>query len=301
MRTAPAGFVAEAATLPAHIPETTRPRVAFPPDSCDAHVHIFGPQWEYSHVPNPIYIANDASVEDLRKMLGVLGCQRAVIVQPSYYGTDNRCTIDAVKAGNGDFRGIVALSDGVTDSELEDMHQAGVRGARLHVQVFNGALPFERMQRVADRIKSRDWHLQLYFNAAEMPQLDELLVKLPVQVSIDHFGYLPAAEGIQSPGFQMLLRLAQSGRAWFKLSAPYRQSKKPPLFEDVGPLARALYEIVPDQCVWGTDWPHVSNNKTGIIRVPNDGELADALIGWLPDAADRKRVLVDNPARLYGF
>lgn len=301
MRAAPAGFVPEAATLPPHIPDTTRPKLPFPENACDSHVHIFGPQWEYPHVPDPIYIANDASVEDLRKMLGALGCRRAVIVQPSYYGTDNRCTVDAVKAGNGDFRGIVKLADDVTDSQLEDMHRAGIRGTRLNVKPVGGQIDAAPLKRVAERIKARNWHLQLYFNGAEVTQLDEVLVKLPVEVSIDHFGYLPAAQGIHSPGFQMLMRLARSGRAWFKLSAPYRQSNQPPLFEDVGPMARALHEIVPDKCVWGTDWPHVSNNATGIIRVPNDGELADALIGWLPDAADRKRVLVDNPAKLYDF
>jgi len=303
MSAAPAGFVPKRPTIPAHQPDTHPPRVAFPADACDAHVHVIGPQHLYPHGPNPGYIPNEAPVSELRKMLGALGCRRSVIVQPSYYGHDNSCTLDALREGNGDFRGVVAFDAGtVTDEVLHDMHEAGVRGVRLNVTAKEGKADLTAIRKTAARIAGmQGWHLQLYFYADRMPELDKGLADLPVPVVIDHFGYVNASDGIDGTGFRMLRRLAESGRAWFKLSAPYRQSKLPPLFEDVGPLARCLFGIVPDQCVWGTDWPHVSRNDTGIIRVPNDGELADALIGWIPDAQDRQRILVDNPARLYDF
>jgi len=294
----PEGFALEAPTVPAHIRETARPREPFPKDACDSHVHVFGPQWEYPHVTNPAYISNDASVAELRQMLDTLGCRRAVIVQPSYYGIDNRCTLDGVKAGGGDFRAVVAVAPGTPEAELREMHRIGARGARAHLKGNGGSAELAALART---VAPLGWHLQVVMHADDMPDVDELLASLPVEVVIDHIGYVNASNGVESAGFRMLMRLARTGRAWFKLSAPYRQQGRPPLFEDVAPLARALYGLVPDRCVWGTDWPHVSRNDTGIIRVPNDGELADALIGWFPSAADRERILVTNPARLYGF
>ncbi|HYF18800.1 MAG TPA: amidohydrolase family protein [Ramlibacter sp.] len=297
----PPHFMPEAPTVPAQIAQTTRPKLPFPPDACDSHVHVFGPQWEYPHVADPPYIANDASVADLRRMLDALGCRRTVIVQPSYYGDDNRCTLDATRAGGGDFRAVVAVGPQATPAQLREMHDAGARGARMHLKGKDRHAAAADLLRLARQVAPLGWHVQIVMRADEMPQLDAELSSLPVEVVIDHIGYVDAADGLDGQGFRMLLRLARSGRAWFKLSAPYRQNGRPPLFEDVAPLARALYEAAPDRCVWGTDWPHVSRNDTGIIRVPNDGELADALIGWFPDAADRERILVTNPARLYGF
>ncbi|CAN5425110.1 amidohydrolase family protein [soil metagenome] len=291
-----------APNVPGQVEETTPPKLPFPRNACDAHVHLFGPQEQYPHAGNPNYIPHEASVEQLRKMLSTLGCTRAVIVQPSYYGSDNRCTVDGVKAGNGDFRGIVNLSvDRTSDAELKEMHAAGIRGVRMSLRLVDGKPPYAELARLAERVKHLGWHVQLYFYADQVTDLDAVVPKLPVDVSIDHIGYVDAGDGIEGPGFQMLLRLAKTGRAWFKLSAPNRQSRRPPLFEDVAPLARALFETVPNRCVWGTDWPHVNPVAHGITRVPNDGELADALINYLPNEADRKLVLVDNPARLYGF
>ncbi len=295
------GFVPEAPTIPPQVEATSAPRLAFPENSCDCHVHVFGPQEQFPHAAKPGYIPNPASVQQLRTLLKVIGCQRAVIVQPSYYGDDNRCTVDAVRAGQGSFRGVASIAPDIAEAELQQLHEAGIRGVRLNLKTVDGVTDVERLTRTAQRIKGLGWHAQLFFYADTMATLDTYLASLPVEVVIDHIGYVRADDGISGAGFQMLLRLARSGRAWFKISAPYRQSTRPPLFEDVAPLARALYQAAPDKCVWGSDWPHASRNDTGIIRAPNDGELADALIGYFPDAADRKRILVDNPARLYGF
>lgn len=297
----PANFVPEPPTLPPQVRPSTRPRVPFPANACDSHVHVFGPQWAYPHVDKPPYIANDATVEDLREMLDALGCRRTVIVQPSYYGLDNSCTLDAVEAGRGDFRAVVTVAPDTSEAELREMHRIGARGARAHLKGSDVQQPLPELRALARTVAPLGWHLQLVMQADDMPEVDVELAALPVEVVIDHIGYVNAADGVDGAGFRMLMRLARTGRAWFKLSAPYRQRGRPPLFEDVAPLTRALFAAVPDKCVWGTDWPHVSRNDTGIIRVPNDGELADALIGWFPDAADRERLLVTNPARLYGF
>lgn len=296
-----APFVPKAPTIPAQIAETRAPSQPFPANACDAHVHIFGPQDQYPHGPNPGYIPNEATVAQLRAMLGTIGCRRAVIVQPSYYGTDNRCTVEAVEAGNGDFRGIAHFTPDITDAQLDDMYGAGMRGVRLNLKAVDGKVSYVALDRMAERIAGRGWHIQLYFYADHMPRLDEHLVKLPVDVVIDHIGYVRASDGAAGAGFQMLQRLARSVRAWFKLSAPYRQSTQGPFFDEVMPLVRALYALAPSRCVWGSDWPHASRNDTGILKVPNDGDLAEVLIRSFPAASDRQRILVDNPARLYGF
>jgi predicted TIM-barrel fold metal-dependent hydrolase len=301
MTEASRAFVPKAPTIPAQRRDTRPPGEKFPPHACDCHVHIFGPQQQYPHAPNPGYIPNEASVEELLAMMAIIGCERAVIVQPSYYGTDNSCTVDAVIAGKGRFRGVASIDPAIADVELDALHRRGIRGVRLNLKAINGKTSVDHLKRVAQRVARLGWHVQLYFYADTMADIDGELAALPVEVVIDHIGYIKASDGLQGPGFQMLVRLARTGRAWFKLSAPYRQSNQPPFFPDVAPFARALFEIVPDRCVWATDWPHASRNDTGIIRVPNDGELADALIDWFPDAADRKRILVNNPARLYGF
>lgn len=301
MNQASSGFVPKAPTIPAQIEATTRPKAAFPPDACDTHVHIYGPQGKYPHGPAPGYIPNLASTAQLHAMLGVIGCGRAVIVQPSYYGYDNSCTVDAVIESAGQWLGIGAVPPDVGDAEIERLWKAGIRGIRLNLKGSNGQADTSILKPLAERLKGSGMHLQLYFYADHMPRLDEDLARLPIEVVIDHIGYVRAKDGVDGSGFQMLQRLARGGLAWFKISAPYRQSSLPPHFPDVAPLAHALFALAPDRCVWGSDWPHASRNDTGVIRVPNDGELADAFIDYFPDSADRKRILVDNPARLYGY
>ena len=302
MSTTPPGFVPKAPTIPAQRADTSAPREPFPQGALDCHVHIFGPQDKYPHGPNPGYIPNEATNAQLDAMLGVLGCAGAVIVQPSYYGTDNRCTVDAIRASGGRYRGVGHIDpDTVTDAELDALNAAGIRGTRLNLKGKDGMADVAVLRRVAQRVARLGWHAQLYFYGDQMPRLDAQVADLPIELVIDHIGYVRAADGVAGQGFQMLLRLARAGRTWFKISAPYRQSDQAPLFEDVAPLARALFALAPDRCVWGSDWPHASRNDTGIIRVPDDGELADALIGYFPNPADRQRILVDNPRRLYGF
>ena len=157
-------------------------------------------------------------------------------------------------------------------------------------------MAFDAAPRLAERIRARGWHIPFFLDTNAMPDIDREMTKLPVDIVIDHFGHLQTAHGIQAPGFQTLLRLARFDRCWFKLIGPYRSSARPPMFPDVTPFARALVKAAPERCVWGTDWPHPNASF-----MPNDGDLADMLLDWVPDEAQRNRILTANPARLYGF
>jgi predicted TIM-barrel fold metal-dependent hydrolase len=187
------------------------------------------------------------------------------------------------------------VSENVTDRELEDLHAAGFRGIRINVASGTPGLKLEHAPRLAQRIKPLGWHLQFYMNFH--PEHEAQLGALPVDIVIDHFGRIPAAEGVDSPRFQALLRLLRREHCWAKLMGPYFVSSAFPSYPDLLPLARAMVKIAPERVVWGTDWPHPSARD----KMPNDGDLADLLAEWVPDEAQRKRILVGNPQRLYGF
>ncbi len=205
-----------------------------------------------------------------------------MLVQPSFYGTDNSAMLAAMKVAGPAFRGVAVLSDDTTASELEAMHMAGIRGARLNivdVREGKGRLPVERVARLAARIKPFGWHIEFLMHVDEFPEIDTTLATLPVDVVFGH--------------------LVRGGRAWVKLTGAYRISSETLPHADTNEFAHALLEAAPNRIVWGTDWPHVMTKWT--IPMPNDGALADLLLDWIPDAALRRRVLADNPATLYGF
>jgi 2-pyrone-4,6-dicarboxylate lactonase len=283
-------------TIPGPDPDPREPCTPLPSRACDCHSHVFGPQSRFPYLPNAAFIPEDALPGDYVRMLTAIGCGRAVIVQPSIYGTDNRCMVAALTSGLFDFRGVAVVDQNVGDAELEALHRAGVRGIRINLSSKTPGIPLDQAPQLAARIKPLGWHLQFFFRVGQVPSLEEVISRIPVACVIDHFGHAPAAGGRESPEFGILLRLARLGHVWFKLIGPYRISTQWPLYPDVAPLARALVAAAPERCLWGTDWPHPNT-----AYMPNDGDLADALAEWLPDAETRRRVLVDNPTRLYGF
>jgi predicted TIM-barrel fold metal-dependent hydrolase len=237
----------------------------------------------------------DCLLPDYIRMLRTIGCERAVLVQPSVYGTDNTAIVEALKSGAFPMRAVAVVSENVSDRELEDLHAAGFRGIRINTASGTPGLKLEHAPRLAERIKPLGWHLQFYMNFH--PETEEQLARLPVTIVIDHFGRIPAAEGVGAPRFQALLRLLRREHCWAKLMGPYFASAKAPRYPDLVPLAQAMVKTAPDRVVWGTDWPHPSARE----KMPNDGDLADMLAEWVPDDAQRKRILADNPQRLYGF
>jgi 2-pyrone-4,6-dicarboxylate lactonase len=283
-------------------PRPRKPRFAFPPLACDCHAHICGPQRIYKYIPERIYTPPDALLPAYKDLLSALGCGRAVLVQPSFHGTDNAAMLAAMAAAGAAFRGVAVISDTATAGELEALHAAGIRGALLNivdVRAGKGELPIERIASLAARIKPFGWHIELLMHVDEFPDLDRRLGALPVATVFGHLGYVKTAKGTAAPGFQALLRLLRDGRAWVKLTGAYRISAQPSPHADTNEFAHAIMAAAPDRVVWGSDWPHVMTKWT--LPMPNDGALADLLLDWVPDPALLRRVLADNPASLYGF
>jgi 2-pyrone-4,6-dicarboxylate lactonase len=284
-------------TLRGQDPNTRKPRTRFPAGAADCHAHVFGPQTRYPFLPNAAYIAPDATPTDYARMLRTIGCERGVLVQPSVYGTDNRAMLDALRSGIFPFRGVAVVNENISDRELEDMHSAGVRGIRINLASETPGLTFVAAQRLAPRLKARGWHIQFYLDLTKLPDAEARLGAFDIDIVIDHFGRVNAEHGVEAPPFKTLLRLLQRDNCWAKIMGPYFVSRSSPTFPEVTPLARAMVKLAPSRIVWGTDWPHPGARAA----VPNDGDLADLLAEWVPDEAQRKRVLVDNPARLYDF
>jgi 2-pyrone-4,6-dicarboxylate lactonase len=278
-----------------------RPRLAVPPHACDCHAHILGPASVHPYAPRRVYTPPDCLLPDYRNMLAALGLERAVLVQPSVYGTDNAVLVEALERAGGGYRGVAVVDPAVADLELARLNACGVRGVRVNAVDVPGRkpgdLPIDRLRGLARRVAPLGWHLELLLHVDEFPALDDALAGLPVDVVIGHLGYMGAARGLDDPGFRALLRLLERGRCWVKLTGPYRISKTALPYPDVAPLAHALAGARPDRLVWGSDWPHVMLKGA----MPNDADLLDLLAVWLPDEKLRKRVLVDNPELLYGF
>jgi predicted TIM-barrel fold metal-dependent hydrolase len=205
--------------------------------------------------------------------------------------------LEAMRSGVFAFRGVAVVNEDISERELEDMHRAGVRGVRINLASATPGLTLEQAPRLAPRLKALGWHLQFFMDLNKLPDAEALLSKLDIDIVIDHFGRVRADDGLTAPPFQTLLALLGRDNCWAKLIGPYFLSDRKPRFPAVSPFARAMVAAAPERVVWGTDWPHPSSQG----MMPNDGDLADMLLEWIPDDAQRRKVLVTNPARLYGF
>lgn len=263
------------------------PRIAVPAGACDSHMHIVGTEDRYPFTAVRSLSPPPASWSDYRRISGQLGLSRCVIVQPSFYGTDNRCTLDAVAESEGRARAVVVVAADVTTGEIARMHEQGARGVRVQM-VSKGGVDFGAIEALAARIAPFGWHLQLYVDAEELPSLTATLRALRVPVVFDHMAHVVEANGTDGPGFRILRDLLASGRAWVKLSNA--------LFPPSAARARLLAQTNPERILWGSDWPHVAYDENS---VPDDGLLVDALADWIPDAALRAKALVANPGALY--
>lgn len=294
--TAHQGNAAAIPEVPGPDPHPRRPRLSLPPGSVDCHAHVFGPYDRFPLTLPRSYSPPEASLAQYRAMLGTMGFDRGVLVQPSVHGTDNRAMVAALEADPRRLRGVAVVDPAVREDELDALHAAGVRGLRINV-LFAGGTDLAAAERLAARIAPRGWHVQLLVDVGTMPDFGTRFGAFPCPVVVDHMGHVAPGRAAGAPGFRGLLALLEAGRAWVKLSGAYRVSEAGPPFADVAAVARALIAANPAQCVFATDWPHPS------IRwpMPNDGDLVDLLADWEPDAARRRAILVDNPQRLYGF
>ena len=278
-------------------PAPRRPRLRLPDGACDSHAHVFGPPSRYNFAEDRTYTPPEAPLGAYRRVLETLGLSRTVLVQPSVYGTDNSAMLDALAELGAMARGIAVVDLGVSMKELKRLHKAGIRGVRFNL-LYRGGVRLAVLERLADKIKDLGWHVQLLVDVSDCPEFWRIADALPVDIVFDHMGHMSAEKGIDDTGFQALLALLRGGRAWVKLSAPYRitgRGQAP--YVDVDAYARALIAAAPERVLWASDWPHPHVQ----IAMPNDGELMDMLSSWAPDMDVRRRILVDNPAALYGF
>ena len=280
-----------------HSAGIARPKLAAPAGACDCHMHVFDPRFRAS--PHWTRTPPDAPLHAYRTLQRRIGTTRAVIVNPSTYGTDNRCTLDALAKIGATARGVVVVDASVTEAELKGMADLGVRGIRVNFVSPQswGATTVDMLETLSGRVAGLGWHMQVFMLGDQIVALADVLQRLPAPIVIDHLGRLPQPAGVEHPAFGVIRKLLDGGRAWLKLSGAYMDTKVgAPGYSDVSAVARAFVESAPERVVWGSDWPHTTAEST-----PDDAVLFDLLADWAPDETVRHRILVRNPERLYGF
>ena len=276
---------------------TRKPKLVLPPGACDTHIHLFGPAAKYPFAPDSPYSANDAPPEMLFKLQDILGLSTAVIVSPGGYGRDYTMLADTLTKYPDRFRGIALVKPDIASSELARLGKLGVKGMRMmsskrgsHVPNYDPA--------IAARVHEHGWHIQFYPHGTDIIEYADKLLALKNDIVLDHFASIPAEGGVDQPAMKAVMKMLDTGRVWLKLSGPMRCTTQNLPYPSVTPMARAFVKHAPERMVWGSDWPHV--NLDG--REPtDDGGLVDLIADWIPDEATRKRILVDNANKLYGF
>ncbi|MGE5534251.1 MAG: amidohydrolase family protein [Acidobacteriota bacterium] len=272
-----------------------RPAFKLPPLSSDAQCHVFGPAARFPYAPNRRYTPEDAPKEALAALHAHLGIERAVIVQASCHGKDNAAMLDCIASDPTRYRGVAIVDDSFTDADFDMLHRGGVRGVRFNfVKHLGGAPDMGVFTRVMDRIKGRGWHVVLHLDAPDIAPLSETIRKLPVPFVIDHMGRVPGKGGVDQPALRALLELAKLDNCWIKVCGSERISMPP--YTEAVPIAHAIVSAIPDRVLWGTDFPHPNATHEA-----DEADLVDLVPRFAPDSSLQHRLLVDNPARLYGF
>ncbi len=272
------------------------PRLKAPPGLCDTHIHFY--DHKYPLAPTATMDPPDASVADYLALRRRLGIERTVVVQPTAYGFDNRCTLEAIAALGDSARGVVVVDEDVSDAEIERLTKAGIRGVRFHM-LPGGVLPWHLLEPMSARLHELGWLVQLQFDGRQFPEREALVRAARGTIIIDHVGKFLEPVATDHPSFRVLLRLLERDNVYLRLAGAYEVSKTgAPLYADVGALAKVLIRAAPEKIVWASNWPHPGAPKG---KKPDDADLLDVLLDWAPDDAVRKKILVDTPARLYGF
>jgi predicted TIM-barrel fold metal-dependent hydrolase len=275
---------------------TEPPRLKAPPNACDCHMHIYDSRFPVS--PNAKLRPPDATVDVYRLFQKRIGTARNIVVTPSTYGTDNSCTLDAMAKLGAAARGVAVVDTSVADAELTRLNDLGVRGIRFNL-VQSGATTIDMIEPLSKRINDLGWHVQIHMLGGQIVEVADLLQRLPSPIVFDHMARIPQPASVDHPAFALVLKLIDKGRTWVKLSGAYMDARTgPPAYADVSTVARAYVKASPERMVWGSDWPHPTEKADA---KPDDAILFDLLADWAPDEATRNRILVDNPAALYGF
>jgi len=276
-------------------PNPRRPKLVAPPAAVDCHIHLFGPATLFPFAPGSKYVSDDRLPEDYFALADTLGLASAVLVSGGGYGPGTAHLEYILEKYPGRFRAVALLPEGVTAADIRRLDRLGVRAARFVSPLHGGHLP-PFSPETARLVADAGWHVQYYPFRTELAEAADRILALPTDVVLDHFAHIPAAGGTEQPAFRALLGLLDSGRVWVKLSGPMRLTDEEPPYPSVTALARMLVGFRPDRLVWGSDWPHVNMNGR---TMPNDGDLLDMVLDWVPDAATRTQILARNPARLF--
>ena len=273
---------------------TEPPKLQAPPGACDCHMHIYDAK--YPTDPKATLKPADALVADYKLLQKRIGSSRNVVVTPSTYGTDNRVTLDAIAQIGPTARGVAVVDTTVTDTELKRLNDLGIRGIRFNL-VQAGATTAEMIEPLSRRVNDLGWHIQIHMKGEQIAGIDDLLLRVPSPIVFDHLGRLAQPNALDNPGFKTISKLIDKGRTWVKLSGAYQDTKVgPPTYSDTVAVARAYIKAAPERMVWASDWPHPTEKDK-----PDDAVLFDLLTEWAPEEAMRTRILVQNPATLYGF
>lgn len=276
---------------------TRRPKLRAPPNACDCHMHIYDTRFAPS--PHWKQVPPNAPVETYRRLQQRIGTSRTVVVQPSTYGIDNRCTVDALRQMGESARGVAVIDTDIGDAELDELDAAGVRGVRVNFVTPQpwGVTTAARLRSIANRVAPLGWHVQVFMTAEQIVQTRQVLESLPTLVVIDHLGRMPQPAGTAHAAFGVVCKLLERGRTLVKLSGAYMGSPMgPPTYADNSSVARGYVKAAPERVIWGSDWPHPTESEK-----PDDADLLDLLLDWAPDDPTRRAILVENPERLYGF
>jgi 2-pyrone-4,6-dicarboxylate lactonase len=280
-------------------PAPTKPAFTPPAGAVDAHCHVFGPGDAFPYAPERKYTPCDAGRDKLYELRDFLGFERNVVVQATCHGTDNRAMIDALDHSGGRARGVATVSEDIGEDELSAMHAAGVRGVRFnYVKRLVDPMPDAYYRSIVDKIAALGWHVVVYFEASDLAEKWDFFTSLPTAVVVDHMGRPDVTKSPDGPEFAQFLRFMERGNIWSKVTCPERLSHSgPPAYDDFVPFARTLVERFPDRVLWGTDWPHPNLNTVG--HMPDDGALVDIIPRIAISAELQRKLLVDNPMRLY--
>ena len=273
---------------------TESPKLKAPANACDCHMHIYDAK--YPTDPKATLKPADALVADYKLLQKRIGTSRNVVVTPSTYGTDNRVTLDAIAQIGPTARGVAVVDTTVTDTELKRLNDLGIRGIRFNL-VQAGATTAEMIEPLSRRVNDLGWHIQIHMKGEQIAGIEDLLLRVPSPIVFDHLGRLAQPNALDNPGFKTISKLIDKGRTWVKLSGAYQDTKVgPPTYSDTVAVARAYIKAAPERMVWASDWPHPTEKDK-----PDDAVLFDLLAEWAPEEAMRTRILVQNPATLYGF
>ncbi|MBN3756261.1 amidohydrolase family protein [Paraburkholderia sp. Tr-20389] len=274
---------------------TERPAFSLPEGAIDCHMHIYDDRFPVA--PGTTLRPPNATVAQYRLLQTRLGVGRNVVVTPSTYGTDNRCTLEALSQFGDNARGVAVVDSSVSDDELRTLDRGGIRAVRFNLS-YPGATTLDMLAPLAARIANFGWHIELVVQGARLPELEHHLAVLPCPLVIDHIAHVPQPGGLSSDAFRTARRLVEKGNTWITLSGPYVDSKKgAPGYEDVAPVAKALIEFAPERMLWGTDWPH----PTQKTDKPDDASMLDVIAGWIGRRDWQQMIFVANPAKLYRF